>query len=113
MPNITSWEVNVILCLLSLGLPGDLIRYWVKGLKKTHEDLIQRNAIGYHCDRSRFVDMKECEMLYFSRADLGDRSWHFPKAVSNLVSIPVIFHTKYSALVEHYKINKMGLNEIE
>ena len=103
MPYFTSWDTNVFLCLLSLGLPGDLVETFVKKIKKTHEELELENARGFHCDRGRFVDMSGWRMLYYSRADICDRDWHFPKAISRLESIPVEFHTRYSLLREHYK----------
>jgi hypothetical protein len=95
MPYFTSWDINVILCLISLGLPGDLLRDWIKKMKKIHEELELKNAMEYHCDRRQFVNMKEIEMLYYTRADLGDPEWHFPKAISKLGSIPAEFHNLY------------------
>lgn len=103
MPYFTSWDTNVFLCLLSLGLPEDLVENFVKKIKKTHEELELENAREFHCDRGKFVDMSGWHMLYHTRADLNDREWHFPKAVSRLGSIPVAFHNRYSHLVEHYK----------
>ena len=95
MTYFTSWDANAYLCLVSLGLPTDLVREWMKKLKRTHEELQLREAIDYHCDRGKYVDMRDCEMMYFSRGDLTDQVWHFPKAVSNLDSIPVQFYQKY------------------
>jgi len=104
MPYFTSWDTNVFLCLLSLGLPEDLVKAFVKKIKRTHEELELKNARDFHCDRGEFVDMSEWQMLYYSRAELCDRDWHFPKAISNLSSIPLQFHQKYSDLVEYYII---------
>ena len=98
----TSWDINVFLCLLSLGLPEDLVETFVKKIKKNHEELELKNARDFHCDRGKFVDMSEWQMLYYSRADICDKEWHFPKAISRLESIPVAFHTRYSRLVDHY-----------
>lgn len=103
MPYFTSWDTNVFLCLLSLGLPGDLVENFVKKIKKTHEELELENARGFHCDRGKFVDMSEWSMLYYTRAELCDLNWHFPKAISRLESIPVAFQNRYFKLVEHYK----------
>ena len=102
MPYFTSWDINVFLCLLSLGLPEDLVENFVKKIKRTHEELELENARDFHCDRGQFVDMSEWHMLYYSRAELYDTEWHFPKAISSLESIPVAFHNRYSRLVEHY-----------
>jgi hypothetical protein len=103
MPYFTSWDINVFLCLLSLGLPEYLAETFVKKIKKNHEELELMNSRDFHCDRGQFVDMSEWQMLYYSRADLNDREWHFPKAISSLESIPVAFHNRHSHLVEHYK----------
>ena len=100
MPCFTSWDINVILCLLSLGLSEDLIRDWIKKLKKTHEELELKNARDYHCNRGKFVDMAEYPMVYYSRADLNQSERHFPKAISQLESIPVEFHNLYWYVLE-------------
>lgn len=115
MPYFTSWDINVFLCLLSLDLPGDLIRDWIKKLKKIHEDLEQKNAMEYHCDRGKFVDMGK-GMLYYTRADLCDRDWHFPKAINKLASIPVKFHNLYEtgpvSKIRNIGVNILNLNRI-
>ena len=49
MSSFTHWDINVFLCLLSLGLSDDLIRDWIKKLMKTHEELVLKNARKYHC----------------------------------------------------------------
>lgn len=64
-------------------------------LKKKQGELEMENAMEYHCDRGKFVDMSSVEMLYFCRGDLNDPYWHFPKAISRLESIPLIFHYNY------------------
>lgn len=103
MPYFTSWDINVFLCLISLGLPEDLVETFVKKIKRTHEELELKNARDFHCDRGEFVDMSEWQMLYYSRAELCDQEWHFPKAISKLESIPVAFHNRYSHFLEHFK----------
>jgi hypothetical protein len=116
MSSFTHWDINVFLCLLSLGLSDDLIRDWIKKLKKTHEELVLKNARKYHCDRGKFVDMGGYQMVYYSRADLSDPSWHFPRAISKLESIPVEFHNSYEngpvAKIRHLGINILNLNRI-
>lgn len=116
MPCFTSWDINVILCLLSLGLPGDLVSDWIKKLKKIHEELELKNAREYHCDRGKFVDMAEYQMVYYTRADLGDPEWHFPKAISKLESIPVEFHYLYEngpvSKIRNLGIYCLNLNRI-
>ena len=102
MPRFTSWEINVFLCLVSLGLPEDLVREWIKNFKKIHEGFVLEQARDYHCYREKIVDMGKIEMLYFSRGDLYDPFWHFPKAISRLESIPVMFHRDYCNLQNEF-----------
>ncbi len=47
MAYITSWEINVFLCLLAWGLPEDIIRGMMKMTKKTHEEFSLREATTY------------------------------------------------------------------
>lgn len=101
MSYFTSWDANVFLCLTSFGLPGDLVETFVKKIRRVHREFELERVRDYHCDRGKFVDMTEHQMMYFSRGDLLDQIWHFPKAVSNL-SIPVQFYQKYSVFVEHF-----------
>jgi hypothetical protein len=100
MTYFTSWDVNVFLCLLSLGLPGDLTEIFVKKIKRVHRKFELEGARDFHCDRGKFVDMTKHQMLYLSRADLYDQEWHFPKAISQLESIPLEFYDRYSLLVD-------------
>lgn len=95
MTYFTSWDANVFLCLVSLGLSEDLVRDWVRKMKKINEHYVLELAREYHCDRGKFVDMSSVEMLYFCRGDLNDPFDHFPRAISELESIPLIFHYHY------------------
>ena len=103
MTYFTSWEINVFLCLVSLGLPKDLSEQWTKKIKQVHNRLEFKNSRKYHCNRGKFVNMEKIQMLYYSRADLNDYEWHFPKAVSKLESIPELFHKNYCDVIENYK----------
>ena len=53
MPYFTSWDVNVFLCLLSMGLPGDLLTDWCLKFKKLHRELILEEAREYYLDRKQ------------------------------------------------------------
>jgi len=44
---ITSWDANTFLCLVSWGLPEDLVKGMMKMTKKTHEDFSLKEALGY------------------------------------------------------------------
>lgn len=102
MPYFTSWDANVFLCLVSLGLPGDLSKYLTKKIKREHNNLELKNARDYHCKRENFVNMEGIEMLYLSRADLSDRDWCYA-ALSKLESIPLLFHDNLCDMIESYK----------
>ena len=108
MTYFTSWDINVFLCLLSLGLPEDLVDIFVKKIRGIHRKFELEGLRDFHCDRGKFVDMSKWYMLHFSCAELSDKDWrknnfNFPRAVGNLESIPVAFHNRYSALVENFR----------
>lgn len=47
MAYITSWDINVFLCLVSWGLPEDVVSRMMKMTKKTHEEFSLREAKSY------------------------------------------------------------------
>ena len=47
MTYFTSWEVNVLLCLVTIGIPEDVVKRMMKMTKKTHEDFSLKEALGY------------------------------------------------------------------
>jgi len=47
MPYFTSWDINVLLCLVKWGLPEDVVKGMLKMTKKTHEDFTLSEAFGY------------------------------------------------------------------
>ena len=47
MPYLTSWDINVFLCLLYLGVPDDVIKIAIKITKKTHEEYSLGEAMTY------------------------------------------------------------------
>jgi hypothetical protein len=49
MPYFISWDVNVFLCLVTVGLPGDVVKGIVKMAKKNHEKLSLEDARNFHC----------------------------------------------------------------
>ena len=52
MTYFTSWDVNVFLCLVTLGVPDDLANLWMKRIKKTHEDFSLKEAMTYWVSNS-------------------------------------------------------------
>lgn len=47
MSYITSWDANMIWCLISWGLPHDVVQRMMKMTKKTHEEFSLREAKSY------------------------------------------------------------------
>ena len=47
MPYFTSWDVNTYLCLLSWGLPPDVVNRMMKMTKKVHEEFSLSEAMTY------------------------------------------------------------------
>jgi len=54
MPYFTSWDTNVFLCFLSLGLPSDLVPIMVKKMKKVHEDYTEEKVRDWYCSLDRY-----------------------------------------------------------
>ena len=52
MTYLTSWDVNVFLCLVTLGVPDDIATLWMKRIKKTHEDFSLKEAMTYWVSNS-------------------------------------------------------------
>ena len=52
MPYLTSWDINVFLCLLYLGVPDDVIKIAIKITKKTHEEYSLGEAMTYWVSNS-------------------------------------------------------------
>jgi len=47
MTYFTSWDINVFLCLVSWGLPDDVIKGMMKMVKKTHEEFSLQESMDY------------------------------------------------------------------
>lgn len=67
MPYFTSWDANVFLCFLSLGLPWDLVKGMMKMVKETHENFIENETREWYCNIS--------PSLLYKNHKLGQ--WHF------------------------------------
>jgi len=52
MPYFTSWDINVVLCFLTLGLPWDLVKDMIQIMKKTHENFVEDETREWYCDIS-------------------------------------------------------------
>ena len=47
MTYFTSWDANTFLCLVSWGLPEDVVKRMMMMTKKTHEEFSMKEALGY------------------------------------------------------------------
>ena len=68
MTYFTSWDVNLYLCLFTLGLPHDLVLEMVK-IKNVHRDHCLEDARAYYCDVNGCrmygcwrIDMENCTL---------------------------------------------------
>ena len=58
MTYFTSWDINVFLCLISIGLPRDLVYDWIPKLNKAREEykmFILEEASGHYLDRKKYL----------------------------------------------------------
>jgi len=54
MPYFTSWDVNVYLCFLTLGIPSDLAQGMVVKMKRIHEDYSKEKTRDWYCSLYRY-----------------------------------------------------------
>ena len=47
MPYFTSWDINTYLCLLSWGIPDDVVKRMIKMTKKVQEDHTQKKSLKH------------------------------------------------------------------
>ena len=55
MTYFTSWEINLFLCLVSLGLPEDLVGEWTRKMKKIHREFVLEECRDYYLDRKDWL----------------------------------------------------------
>jgi len=95
MTYFTSWDVNLYLCLFTLGLPHDLVLEMVRKLKKTHRDHCLKDARTYYCDRGTCIS--EEWMLMDRDRERCVVSWGYGhkeinmRAIIDIKSIPFFF----------------------
>ena len=63
---ITSWDINVFMCLVSWGLPEDVVKGMMKMTKKVHEEFTLGEAMNYWTNNSpRLVAVASVRSLRF------------------------------------------------
>ena len=55
MPYLTSWDINVFLCLVTWGIPEDVVKGMLKMTKKVHEEFTLKEAREYYLDREKWM----------------------------------------------------------
>ena len=109
MPYFTSWEVNLYLCLFTLGLPHDLSLSMTRKIKKTHRDHFLEDALTYHCNREEW--MSEEWMLTDRDREWCVVSWGFSykefnmRAIVDIKSIPFFFWDNLRKMNFEYENN--------
>ena len=74
MPYLTSWDINVFLCFLAMGIPWDLVKEMLKMAKNTHENFVENETRAWYCEISPSFLYKKHKLA----------QWHF----SVLAKIP-------------------------
>ncbi len=66
MTYLTSWDINCILCLVTLGIPEDVVKGMMKVVKKTHEAYSLKEATDYWISNSpRFLSRHQAGWCRF------------------------------------------------
>ena len=47
MTYFTSWDANVFLCLVTWGIPGDVVKGMLKMTKKVHQEFTLGESLSY------------------------------------------------------------------
>lgn len=55
MPYFTSWDANLYLCLLSLGLHHDISLSMTRRIKKVRRDYCLEDSLSYYLDRKKWL----------------------------------------------------------
>lgn len=79
MPYFTSWDANLYLCLMSLGLHHDISLSMTRKIKKTHGDYCSDETLSYYLDRKKWlpnVGTKSCKLKKGRQSEIGHQVWH-------------------------------------
>ncbi len=75
MPYFTSWEANLYLCLMSLGLHHDISLVMTRRIKKIHRDYCLEESRSYYLDRKKWLPNvgteKSSQLLRDRQCDLA------------------------------------------
>ena len=106
MTYFTSWDVNVFLCLFSLGIPHDLASSMVEKIKGIHRDHCLEDARAYHCNREEWVS--EEWMLADRDRGISIVNWGYGhkefnmRAIVDIKSLPFFFWNNLGKMIFEY-----------
>ena len=64
MPYFTSWDINVFLCLVTWGIPVDVVKGMLKKVKETNRSFCFKRDREWHCIRMSIVRYMGLDMLF-------------------------------------------------
>ena len=83
MPYFTSWDANLYLCLMSLGLHHDISLSLTRRIKKVHRDYCLEESRSYYLDRKKWlpqIGTKSCKLKKGRLSEIGHQVWHPDKS---------------------------------
>lgn len=90
MTYFTSWDINLFLCLLNVGLPYDLVTDWCQKFAKVQRELIMEEAREYYLDRREYLPItgteKERKLV---RDRQADRAYGYSKEINMKAISPI------------------------
>ena len=86
MTYFTSWDANVFLCLVTWGLPGDVVSRMMKMTKKVHQDFTLGEALGYWNTNSPMLTVMRSETRLAEHAHIKGVNIKFQ--ISDILEFP-------------------------
>ena len=86
MTYFTSWDANVFLCLVTWGIPGDVVKGMMKMTKKVHQDFTLGEALGYWNTNSPMLTVMRSETRLADHAHIKGVNIKFQ--ISDILEFP-------------------------
>ena len=90
MPYFTSWDANLYLCLMSLGLHHDISLVMTRGIKKVHIDYCSDETLSYYLDRKKWLPQvgseRDKRLLRGRHAEIAHHRW---------IPVSVVYDSRY------------------
>lgn len=88
MTYFTSWDANVFLCLVTWGIPEDVVKGMLKMTKKLHQDFTLGEALGYWNTNSPRLMVMRTETRLSEHAHIKGVNFKFK--ISDILEFPQI-----------------------